>query len=93
MRNKETGEFELMVGNGQLLSGFFILVLLLAVTFAMGYVVGQNSPRSAKATAEETGYLPRVQVSIPELRAPFQPYGYTGFLTLRTEFEGRRVTL
>ena len=48
MRNNETGEFELIVGNRQLLSGFFIVVLLFAVAFAMGYVVGQNSPRSAK---------------------------------------------
>ena len=48
MRNTDTGEFELVVGNRQLLSGFFIVILLLAVTFAMGYVVGQNSPRSAK---------------------------------------------
>ena len=51
MRNSETGEFELVVGNRQLLSGFFIVILLLAVTFAMGYVVGQNSPRSARAEA------------------------------------------
>ncbi len=50
MRNNETGEFELTVGNRQLLSGFFIVVLLFAVAFAMGYVVGQNSPRSAKAS-------------------------------------------
>ena len=50
MRNNETGEFELIVGNRQLLSGFFIVVLLFAVAFAMGYVVGQNSPRSAKGT-------------------------------------------
>ena len=28
MRNNETGEFELVVGNRQLLSGFFIVVLL-----------------------------------------------------------------
>jgi cell division septation protein DedD len=48
MRNTDTGEFELVIGNRQLLSGFFIVILLLAVTFAMGYVVGQNSPRSAK---------------------------------------------
>src|ERR1700738_3158398 len=48
MRNNDTGEFELVVGNKQLLSGFFIVVLLFAVAFAMGYVVGQNSPRSAK---------------------------------------------
>src|SRR5450432_3457517 len=48
MRKSETGEFELVVGNTQLLSGFFIVVLLFAVAFAMGYVVGQNVPRSAK---------------------------------------------
>jgi cell division protein FtsN len=54
MRNNETGEFELVVGNRQLLSGFFIVVLLFAVAFAMGYVVGQNSPKSAKM-ASDTG--------------------------------------
>ncbi len=48
MRNNETGEFELVVGNKQLLSGFFIVVLLFAVAFAMGYVVGQNTQRPAK---------------------------------------------
>ena len=47
MKNNETGEYELVVGNRQLLSGFFVVVLLCAVAFAMGYVVGQNSPRSA----------------------------------------------
>src|SRR6476469_6965514 len=54
MRNNETGEFELVVGNKQLLSGFFIVVLLFAVAFAMGYVVGQNSPRSLKMASETT---------------------------------------
>jgi outer membrane biosynthesis protein TonB len=54
MRNNETGEFELVVGNRQLLSGFFIVVLLFAVAFAMGYVVGENS-RSAKAQTEVAG--------------------------------------
>jgi cell division protein FtsN len=58
MRNNETGEFELVVGNRQLLSGFFIVVLLFAVAFAMGYVVGQNSPRSAKVTADAASALP-----------------------------------
>jgi cell division septation protein DedD len=55
MRNNETGEFELIIGNRQLLSGFFIVVLLFAVAFAMGYVVGQNSPKSAKLAAEAPG--------------------------------------
>jgi cell division septation protein DedD len=58
MRNNDTGEFELVVGNKQLLSGFFIVVLLFAVAFAMGYVVGQNSPRSAKMAAEAGGGPP-----------------------------------
>jgi len=53
MRNNETGEYELVVGNRQLLSGFFIVVILCAVAFAMGYVVGQNSPRTAKLTSEQ----------------------------------------
>jgi cell division septation protein DedD len=58
MRNNETGEFELTVGNRQLLSGFFIVVLLFAVAFAMGYVVGQNSPRSAKGASETAAAAP-----------------------------------
>ncbi len=57
MRNNETGEFELVVGNRQLLSGFFIVVLLFAVAFAMGFVVGENS-RSAKAQTEVAGAVP-----------------------------------
>jgi len=51
MRNKETGEFELIVGNGQLVSGFFIVVLLFAVGVAMGYILGQNSEKTAKSQA------------------------------------------
>jgi cell division septation protein DedD len=58
MRNKDTGEFELVVGDKQLLSGFFIGVLLLAVVFAMGYVLGQNSPKSAKVPAETAAAVP-----------------------------------
>jgi len=51
MRNNETGEFELVVGNRQLLSAFFIVVLLFAVSCAMGYVVGQNTQKSVRADA------------------------------------------
>jgi cell division protein FtsN len=69
MRNKETGEFELVVGDRQLLSGFFIGVLLLAVVFAMGYVLGQNSPRSSKVATEaataNTGAPDRPQPASP----------------------------
>src|SRR4051812_40397614 len=54
MRNNETGEFELVVGNRQLLSAFFIVVLLFAVSFAMGYVVGQNTLHSVKTADSST---------------------------------------
>ena len=52
MKNNETGEFELVMGNRQLLSGFFIVVLLFGVAFAMGYIVGRNSTPSGKPQAE-----------------------------------------
>jgi cell division septation protein DedD len=39
----ESTEFELVLGNKQLLSVFFIVVVLLGVFFTMGYIVGRNS--------------------------------------------------
>jgi len=52
MKNNETGEFELVLGNRHLLSGFFIVALLFGVAFAMGYVVGRSSTPSSKMQAE-----------------------------------------
>jgi cell division septation protein DedD len=52
MKNNETGEFELVLGNRQLLSGFFVVALLFGVAFAMGYIVGRNSAPSPKLQAE-----------------------------------------
>lgn len=42
MKN-EDGEFELILGNRQLISVFLIVVILLGVFFSMGYIVGRNS--------------------------------------------------
>jgi cell division septation protein DedD len=67
MRNNETGEFELLVGNRQLLSGFFIVVLLFAVAFSMGYIVGRNSSPSAKLQTE-TGSSVGAASQTPESR-------------------------
>jgi len=39
----DDGEFELILGNRQLMSVFFIVVILLGVFFAMGYIVGRNA--------------------------------------------------
>lgn len=51
MRNDESGEFEVVLGNRQLLSGFFIVVVLFGVFFTMGYIVGRNSAPSERAAA------------------------------------------
>jgi len=55
MKNNETGEFELVLGNNQLVVGFLIVALLFGVAFAMGYIVGRNSTPSSKLQAESTG--------------------------------------
>ena len=73
MRNNDTGEFELVVGNKQLLSGFFIVVLLFAVAFAMGYVVGQNSPRSAKMASEGAATSTPVTSAADARPQPYAP--------------------
>ena len=51
MKNNETGEFELVLGNKQLLSGFYIVVVLFAVFFVMGYIVGRNSTPATQIAA------------------------------------------
>ncbi len=43
MARNDEGEFELVLGNRQLISVFLIVVILLAVLFSMGYMVGRNA--------------------------------------------------
>jgi cell division septation protein DedD len=45
----DEGEFELVLGNRQLISVFLIVVVLLGVFFSMGYIVGRNSSPAAGA--------------------------------------------
>lgn len=55
MAKNEEGEFELVLGNRQLISVFLIVVILLAVFFSMGYIVGRNSaPGATTETARNT---------------------------------------
>jgi hypothetical protein len=50
----DEGEFELVLGNRQLISVFAIVVVLLAVFFSMGYIVGRNSsPVAAESARNE----------------------------------------
>ena len=53
MPKNEEGEFELVLGNKQLLSVFFIVVILLGVFFTMGYIVGRNTSEVAMANAPD----------------------------------------
>jgi len=50
MPRNDEGEFELVLGNRQLLSGFFIVVILFGVFFTMGYIVGRHSSPAASAS-------------------------------------------
>jgi cell division septation protein DedD len=56
----DEGEFELILGNRQLLSVFFIVVILLGVFFTMGYIVGRNSAPIATEASTIRGVAPPV---------------------------------
>ena len=52
MRNTD-GEFELVLGNKQLLSMFFLVVVLFAVFFSLGYIMGKSvGPGQTLAAAQ-----------------------------------------
>ena len=51
MPKNDEGEFELVLGNRQLISVFLIVVILLGVFFSMGYIVGRNSSPASVDTA------------------------------------------
>ena len=55
MAKSDEGEFELILGNRQLISVFLIVVVLLGVFFSMGYIVGRNSSAPSTETAHNTG--------------------------------------
>lgn len=60
MAKNEDGEFEVLLGNKQLISLFFVVVILLGVFFTMGYLLGRNSgsgvaiPAAARKEAPPT---------------------------------------
>jgi hypothetical protein len=66
----DDGEFELILGNRQLLSVFFVIVILLGVFFTMGYIVGHNSAPLAADTAstQKTAGAPPVVEAPPSPR-------------------------
>jgi cell division septation protein DedD len=73
MAQNEEGEFELVLGNKQLLSVLFIVVVLLGVFFAMGYVVGRNSTPVDTARRPEPYVRTDAPSAMPERRPQQQP--------------------
>jgi len=81
-RNDE-GEFELVLGNRQLISVFLIVVILLGVFFSMGYIVGRNSSPTggievaknggAKAASESPADSPPASSPAPSPQASAPP--------------------
>ncbi len=67
MPKNEDGEFELVLGNKQLLSMFFVVVVLLGVFFVMGYIVGRNS---APLIATDIPHKPEVKPPVGDSPAP-----------------------
>ena len=51
MPKNDEGEFELVLGNRQLITVFLIVVVLLGMFFSMGYIVGRNSSPAPTDTA------------------------------------------
>jgi cell division septation protein DedD len=59
MARNDEGDFELVMGNRQLLSGFFIVVILFGVFFTMGYIVGRHSTPAPMSAAVNPEPIPR----------------------------------
>jgi cell division septation protein DedD len=71
LAKSDEGEFELILGNRQLISVFLIVVVLLGVFFSMGYIVGRNSAAPAAEAAHNGGKT----VAVESPSAESQPAG------------------
>lgn len=67
-------EQEFVLGNRQLLSAFFVVVLLLGVFFVMGYIVGSNSKtENAAKKAAQAEPAPVAAADTPNRASAVQP--------------------
>lgn len=70
MAKNEEGEFELVLGNRQLISVFLIVVILLAVFFSMGYIVGRNSAPGAAVESARNNKVAAPEIAQKESSSP-----------------------
>jgi cell division protein FtsN len=78
--SRTENEQEFVLGNRQLLSAFFVVVMLLGVFFAMGYIIGQGStkkpaqaesaPPATSSASTDTTPTPTPQAPTAEPEAP-----------------------
>jgi cell division protein FtsN len=76
MPKRDNGEFEVLLGNKQLLSIFFVVVILLGVFFTMGYILGRNSappPATSSTQAKRSIPAPIRQAERQERAEAFRP--------------------
>jgi cell division septation protein DedD len=66
MARNEGGEFELVLGNRQLLSLAAIVVVLFGIFFTMGYIVGRNSTPFSQSGADVSSGFPSAIERRPE---------------------------
>ena len=70
MARSDEGEFELILGNRQLLLVFGVLVLVLGVFFTMGYIVGRNNPSQDAIVQAQSRRVPIEAGSGPSSQSP-----------------------
>jgi hypothetical protein len=90
MPQNDDGEFELVLGNRQLLSGLFIIVMLFGVFFTLGYIVGRHSfpaPLNTAAAGSQDGAAPRpvTPSDTPATPAPSLPPGQAEVISGETK--------
>ncbi len=72
MPRNEEGQFEVLLGNKQLLSILFIVVILLGVFFTMGYILGRNSTTAVETPAAgKVAPPPSALAPEPKSASPF----------------------
>jgi cell division protein FtsN len=84
MAGREDGEFELILGNKQLLSVLFIVIVLLGVFFAMGFLAGRSTGEAGAALTKAESRGPIVVDSTAGTRSDARPGSATELPPVRT---------
>ncbi|HOK44429.1 MAG TPA: SPOR domain-containing protein [Bryobacteraceae bacterium] len=89
MPKNEEGEFELVVGNRQLLTIVFIMMVLFGIVFTMGYLVGKAGSPEKPAMAAVQGQPADVVAQRPGPSAPLPATESTAVPELPPEGEAK----